>query len=153
MKFFFHNSFLTSLLFGLISINSALAIITSIKLPQNVLRPGHIFTVTFFTNHSMIHNTQYYVLFGLQPGTAPITGGNIGQFVLTSPQSDLVEGGHSVTSGHGSFKVDVLLPAKFKTTTGKKEKFGMTVAVFQTTGAENEAGVESFHGIVTIAPH
>ncbi|KAF8324992.1 uncharacterized protein EI90DRAFT_3129278 [Cantharellus anzutake] len=125
---FFHN-FLASLLFFLISINSTSAIITNVIIPQGVLH-GHKFTLKFLTEKSIDNTVQYYVIFGLHPGTNPVVGGNIGELVLTSPHSDLVEGGHSVT-GHGSFKVDVMLPSNLKIK-GKKEIFGLTVTIFQT---------------------
>ncbi|KAF8324989.1 uncharacterized protein EI90DRAFT_3157140 [Cantharellus anzutake] len=151
MKFFHNNNILASLLFLLISINSAFAIITHIQVPSILLRPGHKFTVKFFTENHIIQNAQYYVIFGLQPGTTPPPGSNVGEFVLTSPQGDLVEGHHSVT-GHGSFTVDVTLPKNFPVT-GKTEKFVLTAAALQTAGALNGAGVVFFNGIVTIASH
>ncbi|KAF8331446.1 uncharacterized protein EI90DRAFT_3016429 [Cantharellus anzutake] len=126
------NKFFASLFFLLLlSINSAFAIIGSIEAPKNILRPGHTFTVTFLTHPHIIQNAQYYVIFGLQPGIVPPPGSNVGEIVLTSAQSDLVEGGHSST-GVGSFKISVLLPRTFRTPTKKKEKFVLTAAVFQT---------------------
>jgi hypothetical protein len=126
----FDNTFLASLLFLLISINSAFAFTTGMRVPKYTLRPGHVFNVTFFTLSYIRPSAQYYVIFGLQPGTAPLTGRNIGRFVLTSPQSDWLESGHSVT-GSGHFDVDVLLPPHFKTPTGKTQKFRLTAAIFQ----------------------
>ncbi|KAF8331448.1 uncharacterized protein EI90DRAFT_3057977 [Cantharellus anzutake] len=126
---FFHN-FLASLLFFLICINSTFAIITNVIIPQGVLH-GHKFTLKFLTEKSIDNTVQYYVIFGLHPGTNPVVGGNIGELVLTSPHSDLVEGGHSVT-GHGSFKVDVMLPSNLKIK-GKEEIFGLMVTIFQTS--------------------
>ncbi|KAF8324988.1 uncharacterized protein EI90DRAFT_2203668 [Cantharellus anzutake] len=134
MKFFHNNFKLTSLFlfFLLTSINfsTVSAIISGIKVPTNVLRPGHKFTVTFFTNLHIINNAQYYVIFGLEPGTTPRS--NVGEFVLTSPQSDLVEGGHSV-SGFGNFTIDVRLPRNFQITgPGKKQQYVLSAAVLQT---------------------
>src|SRR5260221_11535522 len=111
--------------------HSAFGIITGIKAPTILLRPGHKFTVTFTTENHIIQNAQYYVVFGLNPGTTPPPGTNVGEVVLTSKQGDLVEDDHSET-GHGSFKVDVTLPKTFHTGSKKDEKFTLTTAILQT---------------------
>jgi len=147
-----HKLFASIVLFLALA-HSTLGIITGIHVPTGVLHPGSDFTVTFTTEDHIIQNAQYYVIFGLNPGTTPPGGSNVGEVVLTSPGSDLVATHHSIT-GHGSFKVTVHLPKSFNTGSKKTlKKWTLTAAVFQTAGALYGAGVVVFDGQVTIAPH
>ena len=111
--------------------HSTLGIITGIHVPTSVLHPGRDFTVTFTTEDHIIQNAQYYIIFGLNPGTTPPGGSNVGEVVLTAPGSDLVATHHSIT-GHGSFEVDVRLPKDFNTGSKKAlTHWTLTAAVFQ----------------------
>ncbi|KAF8331447.1 uncharacterized protein EI90DRAFT_3057973, partial [Cantharellus anzutake] len=154
---FFHTTFIASsllfLLTSLTSIHSAFAFTTGMKVPTYTLRPGHVFNVTFFTLAYIRPSAQYFVIFGLQPGTGPLTGGNIGQFVLTSSHSDWLESGDSVT-GSGHFDVDVALPVHFRTPRGRTQKYRLTAAIFQSvnlTGFDQIASILKFSDFVTIA--
>ncbi len=89
--------------------------------------------MTFTTGNHISNNAQYYVVFGLNPGTTPPAGTDVGEVVFTSGGSDLVESGHSET-GIGSFTVEVTLPQTFNTGATKDEKFTLTTAILQTVG-------------------
>jgi len=114
------------------AVHSALGTIFGIDVPTNVIHPGDTFPVTF---HTLKENTvalDFFVLFGLSPGTTPPPDGTMGPVVLTGQGSDLAANGHSQT-GTGEFNVYVHLPKSFKT--GKSnQRYTFSIAFYYTTG-------------------
>ncbi len=127
----FHKVFVPVFLLLAFASHSALGVITSMKGPglSHVIHPDDTFTVTFHT--APPRNAEFYVAFGLNPGTTPPPAGDLGATVLTSDDDgDLVVNGHERTNG-GKFKVHLTLPENFSTGSNHKKPYTLTAAVFR----------------------
>ena len=126
----FHKVVVPVFLLLAFAAHSALGVIISMKVPapSHVIHPGDTFTVTFRT--APPRDAEFYIAFGLNPGTTPPPGDDLGETVLTSDEGDLVVNGHERTDGD-KFKVHLRLPKHFSTGSNHKKHYTLTAAVFR----------------------